>query len=233
VSNAIRPIRVLIADDHPVLRAGLRSMIEAESGLKVIGNATDGEEAILQHSLLRPDVTLMDLQMPNVDGLVAISAIRAATPDARIVVLTSYRGDARVARAISLGAISYLLKTATASEIASTLRGALLGKRLVGWDIAGEVSVHERAESLSAREVNVLQLVASGNQNRDIGETLAVSEHTVKSRLKNILSKLGARDRTHAVIIAMRRGFIELEPGQQSCPEPRHDTARDRGRKRS
>jgi DNA-binding NarL/FixJ family response regulator len=209
VATTAAKIRILIADDRPVMRQGLRAMLEQESDMEVIGEANDGAQAIEQFHALRPDVTLIDLQMPNVDGLQAITAIREFAPAALFVVLTTYPGDARVNRAISLGATSYILKTASSEEIAGALRGALSGKAVVAQTIAQDMSAFKGMEPLSTRELSVLRLVALGNSNRSIGQALNVSEETVKTRIKNILAKLGALDRTHAVTLAVKRGFLD------------------------
>jgi len=209
VATTAAKIRILIADDHPVMRQGLRAMLEQESDMVVIGEANDGAQAIEQFQVLRPDVTLIDLQMPNVDGLQAITAIREFAPAALFVVLTTYPGDARVNRALSLGATSYILKTASSEEIAGALRGALSGKAVVAQTIAQDMSAFRGMEPLSARELSVLRLVALGNSNRSIGQALNISEETVKTRIKNILAKLGALDRTHAVTLAVKRGFLD------------------------
>jgi DNA-binding NarL/FixJ family response regulator len=209
VAATVAKVRILIADDHPVMRQGLRAMLEQESDMEVIGEANDGAQAIEQFHLLRPDVTLIDLQMPNVDGLQAITAIRDFAPAALFVVLTTYPGDARVNRAISLGATSYILKTASSEEIAGALRGAISGKAVVAQTIAQDMSAFKGMEPLSNRELSVLRLVALGNSNRSIGQALNISEETVKTRIKNILAKLGALDRTHAVTLAVKRGFLD------------------------
>jgi DNA-binding NarL/FixJ family response regulator len=202
-------IRILIADDHPVMREGLRSMLEREANIRVIAEAGDGLEALDLFCLHRPDVSLIDLQMPNLDGLGAIGAIRAECPDAPVVVLTTYPGDARVASALSLGAVSYILKTSTRAEIVATVRAAAHGRMTLGPEVLREVCAYRGTEALSQREISVLRLVAAGKQNRSIGEELNVSEQTVKTRIRNILAKLDAHDRTHAVTIALRRGFID------------------------
>jgi DNA-binding NarL/FixJ family response regulator len=205
-----QPVRIVIADDHPVMREGLRCIIEQEGSMTVVAEAADGAEALAQFRLHRPDVTLIDLQMPNVDGLSAISAIRNECAEAPIVVLTTYPGDARVAQALSLGAMSYILKTSAGSDIVAAIRGALCGrKNVMGADVVRDVVSYRGTETLSEREISVLRLVAVGEQNRSIGAALNVSEETVKTRMRNILAKLDARDRTHAVTIAMRRGFID------------------------
>jgi DNA-binding NarL/FixJ family response regulator len=204
-----RVLRILIADDHPVMRDGLRCVLELEDNIQVIAEAGDGLEAVSRFRLHRPDVSLIDLQMPNLDGLGAISSIRTEFPDAPIVVLTTYPGDARVASALSLGATSYILKTSTRAEIVATVRATANGRNTLGREVLREVCAYRGTEYLSPREISVLQLVAAGKQNRRIGEELNVSEQTVKTRMRNILAKLDARDRTHAVTIAMRRGFID------------------------
>jgi DNA-binding NarL/FixJ family response regulator len=191
------------------MRQGLRAILTQEPDMRVIGEAGDGAEAIARFDQLRPDLTLIDLQMPKVDGLQAIAAIRALEPAALLVVLTTYPGDARVHRALSLGATSYILKTATSDEIASALRAARAGKAVVASTIAHEITTFQGMEDLTTRELSVLRLVAQGNSNRAIGNALNVSEETVKTRIKNILAKLGAQDRTHAVVIAVKRGFLD------------------------
>jgi DNA-binding NarL/FixJ family response regulator len=189
-------IRVLIADDHPVMRDGIAAAIE--SG-----------EAIVRYRELRPDIALIDLQMPGVDGLQAIAAIGGEFPEARIIVLTSYPGDARVKRALTFGASAYLLKTATREEILAAIRSVMNGRRVVASEVAGEIASHAWSEMLSDRELSVLRLVATGHTNKRIADVLCISEDTVKARLKNIMTKLGAMDRTHAVTIARNRGFFD------------------------
>ncbi|MEP6881877.1 MAG: response regulator transcription factor [Dokdonella sp.] len=200
---------MLIADDHPVMRDGLRAAIEQEADMEVVGEAADGGEAIALFRQLHPQVTLLDLQMPRVDGLEAITTIRAEFPQATIVVFTTYPGDARVARAMTLGATSYLLKTARRNEILEAVRGAARGRHVVAAELAHDVAVHRGAETLTVRELSVLRLVAEGKSNRAIAAHLCVSEDTIKSRMKSIMVKLRAQDRTHAVTLALRRGFID------------------------
>ncbi|MCQ4163822.1 response regulator transcription factor [Tahibacter harae] len=201
-------IRVLVADDHPVMRDGLRAAIESAADLAVVGEAVDGAEALARFRELLPDVILLDLQMPQMDGLQAIAAIRGEFPAARIVVLTTYPGDVRAKQALALGATAYLLKTSTRAEILGALRAAAAGRRVIASEVASEVASHAASEMLTPRELSVLGLVASGHSNKRIGELLCISEDTVKARLKNVLAKLGASDRTHAVTIALRRGFL-------------------------
>lgn len=209
VSNPGKIIRILIADDHPMMRAGLRATLEIERDMKVVGEASDGAEVVAMFHHLDPDVTLIDLQMPRVDGLAAITQIREALPTAVLIVLTTYPGDARVTKAMSLGATSYLLKVASSEEIVATVRGAIDGRRHVADEVIQDVHAHQGMEPLNARELAVLRLAAQGKSNRAIGEVLNLSEETVKTRMKAILSKLNASDRTHAVSIAIRRGFLE------------------------
>lgn len=202
-------IRILIADDHPLMRDGLRAAIAQEEDMEVVGEASDGAQAIERHRALQPDVTLIDLQMPNVDGLEAIQAIRAEFPSALMVVLTTFPGDARVTRAMKLGAISYLLKSACREEILRAVRAAAAGHHMVAAEAAQSIANHLGSESLTLRELSVLRLVAEGKSNRDIAHALNISEDTVKARMKSLMAKLDAEDRTHAVTIAIRRGFME------------------------
>nr|WP_283255958.1 response regulator transcription factor [Dyella humicola] len=203
-----RIIRILLVDDHPMMREGLRSTLEKERDMKVVGEASDGDEALRAFRDLVPAVTLMDIQMPRIDGLQTIADIRREYPRASLVMLTTFSGDARVCRAIELGATSYLLKTASSEEIVRAVRLAADGKRAFTSDVSEEVSAYRGNETLSGRELAVLRLVAQGHTNRSIGDTLLVSEDTIKTRMKSILAKLGANDRAHAVTIAMRRGFL-------------------------
>ncbi len=202
-------IRVLIVDDHPVMRDGLRAAIVQETDMLVVGEAADGAVAIEQYRALQPDVTLIDLQMPRVDGLEAIMAIRADFPRAVMVVLTTYPGDARVTRAMKLGATSYLLKFACRDEILHAVRAAAAGRHVVTAEAAQDIANHLGSETLTLRELSVLRLVAEGKSNRAIAEALYVTEDTIKARMKSILAKLDASDRTHAVTIAVRRGFLD------------------------
>ncbi|MET0230265.1 MAG: response regulator transcription factor [Rhodanobacteraceae bacterium] len=203
-----KPIRVLITDDHPVMRHGLRAAVSVESDMEFVGEASNGQEAVSLYRDLQPNVVLMDLQMPSLDGLDAISAIRGEFPNANIIVLTSYPGDARIMRALMLGATSYLLKSSTIEEIVRAIRASVAGRRVIAPELAQDLASHIGDETLTSREVSVLQLVADGQSNKAIARTLSISEETVKSRMRSILSKLAARDRTHAVTIATQRGFL-------------------------
>lgn len=203
---------ILVVDDHPVMRDGLRAVVEQESDMEIIGEASDGKEAIEQFRKLLPDVMLIDLQMPVMDGLQAITSIRSEFPDATIIVLTTFPGDARVIRAFTLGATSYLLKTARREEIVKTIRSALAGRHIMAPEVAQEIASHACREGLTDREIVVLSLVAQGRSNRHIAEALNITEDTVKARMKSIMAKLSAEDRTHAVMIAVKRGFLDSLP---------------------
>jgi DNA-binding NarL/FixJ family response regulator len=204
-----RVIRILLVDDHPMMREGLRTALEREPDMKVVGEASDGGEAIEQFRHLLPVVTLIDLQMPRVDGIQAITEIHAEFPKASLVVLTTYPGDGRVAHALAAGATSYLLKTASSEEIIRTVRFAAEGKKLIAKDVMQDIRAYEGHDTLSPRELDVLRMVAQGLTNRAIGAALRVSEDTVKTRMKRILAKLDAKDRAHAVTIAIRRGLLD------------------------
>lgn len=209
MNNPAKRIRVLIADDHPVMRDGLRAAIESAGDMDVVGEAGDGAQALTRFREVEPDVTLLDIQMPHVDGLQAIAAIRAEFTSARIVVLTTYPGDARAKRALTLGATAYLLKSSTREEILDAIRRAAGGRRAMTAEVASDVALHALSEMLTQRELAVLALVATGHSNKEIAERLNVSDDTVKARLQNVMAKLGASDRTHAVTLAMRRGFLD------------------------
>jgi DNA-binding NarL/FixJ family response regulator len=202
-------IRVLIADDHPTFRGGLTALIGGEADMTIVGEAVDGADCISRFCELLPDITLMDLQMPNVDGLQAIAAIRSRYPMAAIIVLTTYPGDARVARAVHLGATSYLLKSATRDEIIDAIRRAMTGDHVIAPEVASDVSAHDPSTHLTVRELSVLRLVAKGESNKEIAQALHLSEAAIKARMKSILQRLGVTDRTHAVTTAMRRGFLD------------------------
>ena len=205
-----RMIRILIADDHPMMREGIAATLQAQGDMEVVGLAANGAEAIAQFARHRPDVSLLDLQMPVKDGVEAIVGIRALHPDARIVVLTTFSGDARVIGALKAGAKAYLLKDVPGGELAETIRRVYTGASVIARIAQQEVDDHSPSDKLSARELDVLRLAANGNSNRTIGESLSISEPTVKTHMSTILVKLGARDRTHAVTLALKRGYISL-----------------------
>jgi DNA-binding NarL/FixJ family response regulator len=204
-----RKIRVLAVDDHLLLRKGIAAVIEEEEDLTLAGEAATGKDAIERFRELRPDVTLMDLQLPDMNGIDAINAIRSEFPTACIVVLTTYRGDIQALRAFQAGARGYLLKSMIRKELLETIRIVYSGRRHVPSEIAAELAEHVAMDELSEREIVVLRRVARGISNKIIAAELRVTERTIKAHMSSILSKLGANDRTHAVTIAMKRGFIE------------------------
>ena len=202
-------IRVLAVDDHAVVRDGITFSIQAEPDMTVVAQATTGQEAIEMFRLHRPDVTLMDLQMPGMNGIDAMLVIREEFPSARIVVITTYSGDVQAARALKAGAAGYLLKGTMRKELADTIRRVHAGQRRIPYEVAAGIAEHVNSDSLTAREIEVLRNAASGRSNKRIGDNLGISEETVKGHMRNILSKLEANDRTHAVTIAMKRGFLD------------------------
>ncbi|MBN9615442.1 MAG: response regulator transcription factor [Acidobacteriales bacterium] len=204
-----KAIKVLAVDDHPMLREGIAAVLEGEPDMELVGEAANGREAIELFRHHRPDVTLMDLQMPELNGINAIAAIRSEFPAARFVVLTTYRGDVQALRALKAGASGYLLKNMLRKDLLDTIRAVHAGLRRIPPEIAAELADHVTEDALSDREVEVLRRVAAGNSNKIIGAQLSVSEATVKGHMKSILSKLGANDRTHAVTIAIKRGIID------------------------
>lgn len=205
-----RTIAVMVVDDHPVMRQGIAAVIDGEGDMAVVAEAGNGREALECFHRHRPDVTVMDLQMPEMDGVETTAAIRAAHAHARVVMLTTFRGDVHVLRALKAGASGYLLKSAIRTELLRAIRAVHAGHRHIPPDVAAELSAHVAEESLSAREIDVLRHVAAGKSNKRIAVELRVSEDTVKSHMKNIMSKLGATDRTHAVTTALKRGFIDV-----------------------
>ncbi|MFI8747021.1 response regulator [Pseudomonas sp. NPDC077186] len=206
------PIRVLVADDHPLLREGIAAVIATQEDIDLVGEAGDGREALECFRRLRPDVTLMDLQMPHMNGIESIQAIRSEYPDARIAILTTYRGDVRALHAIQAGAQAYLLKSGLRKELIETIRSLAAGKRHIPPEIAAELAEHIGQQSLSPREVEVLQAAALGYSNRDIALQLRITEDTVKGHMRLIMDKLSANNRTHAVAIAVQRGILEVGP---------------------
>src|ERR1700692_2190245 len=204
-------IRVLSVDDHPLLREGIAALVNAESDMTLAAEAINGQAAIEKFRLHRPDVTLMDLQMPALSGIEAIIGIRSEFPNARIIVLTTYTGDVQVLRALKAGARAYILKGHVHRELLETIRAVHAGKKRIPPDIAAQLAEHAADDELTPREIDVLRLIASGNANKQIADQLSIGEATVKSHVTNILSKLGANDRAHAVTIGLKRGIIELE----------------------
>jgi DNA-binding NarL/FixJ family response regulator len=210
VNDPPKLIRILTVDDHPLLRKGIATLVNAEPDMKLVAEASGGEQALEMFRVHRPDVTLMDLQMPDMDGSEAIVQIQSLFPDARIVVLTTYTGDAQVLRALRAGARGYILKGHVHRELLDTIRAVNAGQRRIPPDVAAELAEHIADDPLSLREIDVLRLIAVGNSNKLIAHHLSIGEATVKSHVANILSKLGARDRAHAVTIGMKRGIIQL-----------------------
>ena len=210
MSAEASPIRILVVDDHPVVRQGVAGLVGGHPDMRVVGEASNGREAIQQFRAHHPDVVLMDLQMPEMNGLDALMAIRDEAPEARIIVLTTYAGDAQVLRAIKAGARGYLLKSALHRELLETIRAVHAGKKSLSAVVSYELAEHATDDALTPAEVRVLRLIAQGNANKEIAEQLSVSEETVKGQVRNILSKLGAKDRTHAAMIGLKRGIIEV-----------------------
>ena len=211
VSNDLKAIRILTVDDHPVVRNGIAGLVADQSDMLLVGEASNGREAIQQFRAQQPDITLMDLQMPEMSGVDAIIAIRNEFSQARIIVLTTYTGDVQVVRALKAGAQGYLMKNLLHKELLEAIRKVHAGKKILSPEPSGEVASHAADDSLTPAEISVLRLIADGNANKQIAAQLSISEETVKSRVKNILSKLGAHDRTQAVTIALKRGIIELQ----------------------
>lgn len=204
------PIRILSVDDHPILRDGVAALLAGQADLEVVAEAGTGREAVDQFRVHRPDITLMDLQMPEMNGLEAMVAIRADCPSARIIVLTTYAGDTQVLRALEAGARGYLLKSALRKDLPETIRLVHAGHRRIAPEVAAQLAEHCADDALSPRERVVLERIAGGNANKMIAALLSITEETVKGHVKNILAKLAANDRTHAVTIGLKRGIISL-----------------------
>ena len=208
--SILQPIRILVVDDHPLLRQGIASILEDQEDMSLVAQASNGREAIQQFRAHQPDVTLMDLQMPEMNGLDAITAIRGDFPDARFIVLTTYTGDVQVLRAMKAGARAYLLKNLLNKDLLDTIRAVHTGKKTLSPEASYELAEHATDDALTPGEVEVLKLIAAGNANKQIAAHLSITEETVKGRVKNILSKLNANDRTHAAMIGLKRGIVEF-----------------------
>jgi DNA-binding NarL/FixJ family response regulator len=210
MSNAPVRIRIVLADDHPLLRQGISALLADQADMELVAEAATGREAIEQFRAHRPDVTLMDLQMPEMNGIDAMIAIRSEFSEARFIVLTTYTGDAQIVRALRAGARAYLLKSLLHRELLDTIRAVHAGQKRIPPEIAAEMAQHAMDDDLTPREIDVLRLIAAGNANSQVATQLCITEETVKAHVKNILSKLNANGRTHAVTIALKRGIIEL-----------------------
>lgn len=208
--NPAGQIRILGVDDHPVVREGIAGMVALEPDMILVGQAANGREAIQQFRAHHPDITLMDIQMPELNGLDALIAIRNEFPDAKIIMLTTYAGDVQIVRALKAGAQGYLLKSTLHRDLLNTIRAVYAGKKALSPEASYEIAEHGTDDALTPRELDVLRLIAAGNSNKRIADKLSIGEASVKSHVENLLSKLDANDRTHAVTIALKRGIIEL-----------------------
>jgi DNA-binding NarL/FixJ family response regulator len=210
MSTRSQPIRILAVDDHPLIREGIAALLANQTDMKLVAEASTGQEAIAQFRSHRPDVTLMDLQMPDMSGIDAIIAIRSEFRDARIIVLTTYAGDALAQRALKAGALAYVLKSHVRKDLLETIRAANVGTKRIQPQVAEQIAAHAADDALTPREIEVLSLIASGNSNKLIADKLYVTEETIKGHVRSILSKLDANDRTHAVTLGLKRGIIQL-----------------------
>lgn len=210
MNNDPARVRVLCVDDHPVVLQGISGLVSIQSDMEVVGEAANGRDAIAQFRKHRPDITLMDLQMPEMGGLDAIGAIRGEFPEARIIVLTTYAGDVQAKRAIQAGARGYLLKNSLHKELLESIRAVHAGRRAVSTEVSFDLAEHATDDALTPAEIRVLNLISAGNANKEIAAALVLSEETVKKQVRGILSKLGAKDRTHAAMIGFKRGIIDM-----------------------
>ena len=210
MSNKSKSIQLLVVDDHPLLREGIAAIINNQTDIELVAEASNGREAIEKFRSHRPDVTLMDLQMPDMSGIDAIISIRHEFPDARIIVLTTYAGDVLAQRALKAGAQAYMLKSDVRKDLPDTIRYVHAGKKRIHSEVAAQLADHVADDALTPREIEVLALIALGNSNKLIADKLSIADETVKGHVSSVLSKLGAHDRTHAVTLALKRGIIEL-----------------------
>lgn len=210
MSAEVSKIRILAVDDHPIVRQGIAGLVGIQTDMILLGEASNGRDAIQQFRTHRPDITLMDLQMPEMNGIDALIAIRNEFPDAKVVVLTTYAGDTQILRALKAGAHAYLLKNTLHKDLLETIRAVHAGKKALSPEASYQIAEHATDDALTPAEIAVLRLIAAGDANKQIADRLSITEETVKSRVKCILSKLGAHDRTHAAMIGLKRGIIEL-----------------------
>lgn len=208
--NTPLPIRVFSVDDHPLLREGIAAIIQSQNDMILVAQAANGSEALQRYKELQPDVTLMDLRLPDISGIDVLSSIRAEYPNARVIMLTTFEGDVEIQRALEAGARGYMLKSSPPKELLEAIRQVHAGKKRIAQEVAAQLAEHVSDDALTGREIDVLRHVAGGNRNRDIAEILCISEETVKVHLKHVMEKLGASDRTQAVAIGVRRGIIQL-----------------------
>ena len=206
--NSNVPIRILAADDHPLLREGIAALLGTERDMRLVAEAATGRETVEQFRAVRPDVTLLDIQMPEMSGIDALIAIRSEFPTAKVIILTTYGGDVLAQRALKAGAYAYVLKGLVRKDLLDTIRAVHVGQKRIHPEVAAELAIHLGEDPLSEREIEVLRLVAAGNSNKEIGVRLSITEHTAKAHMKRIIAKLGANDRTHAVTLALDRGIL-------------------------